>query len=255
MLNKDLGSIDNFSFWGLVGSVDFKSHDKETTILEIENDKDVAIEVDKHCCTIRNSKIEVNNSSFIDIRINNSRLVIDKKGIHFNSEKMTKDQLEDIKVNITITLPKTQLKKVDISSPLLVKATDLGGNVTFDLSSNTKLELSNIDKVNIDASGQCEISAIDIPDIYIDCSGQSNIELKNISKLTTDLSGVSEIYVQNKDIIQKLVVDCSGISNFTINSKVDKCELDLSGLSKISFSDKPNHLELEKSGISEVTYL
>ncbi|MNM76031.1 hypothetical protein D3C81_878340 [compost metagenome] len=135
-----------------------------------------------------------------------------------------------------IFVPKNQIDSIDISGVIKVNVDNISNSINIDSSGQTQITSSRISNIKIDVSGQSKAIVRDIEKLLGDISGQSKIDIQGakISKVGLDISGQSDSKIVS-DSIEELAADLSGMSKLTVYGEVKNKDIDKSGLSEITF--------------------
>lgn len=227
----------------------------ENNFIEIDCDNpEIQIKEENQRIIITNKDSEVDSTGDIKknsvfVCSNNGRIVINNNVI-INGNIIGSKVKEMPKAIITIQVPFDHIRYLDLAMAGVCQLEKISKKLSIKTEISTGLNVADIEKVSLDASGCTHALFKNIKVLNIDISGQSFIDVQNVKELEIDISGQSEIDIKS-DILTDVKIDASGMGSIQIESKVvENLEADLSGMSQLNVFGKVLRKHVDSSGMS-----
>ncbi|MNJ90411.1 hypothetical protein D3C87_80070 [compost metagenome] len=232
--------INSLDISKLSGRVNIKPHEEKEILIKTTNEDKIDVVRTGSTLKIKTKENEHSNKkSFLNIfGGNNSFKNTNFQGnIVINGQVFSGNNISELtEVDMDIFVPKNQIDSIDISGVIKVNVDNISNSINIDSSGQTQITSSRISNIKIDVSGQSKAIVRDIEKLLGDISGQSKIDIQGakISKVGLDISGQSDSKIVS-DSIEELAADLSGMSKLTVYGEVKNKDIDKSGLSEITF--------------------
>jgi hypothetical protein len=129
-----------------------------------------------------------------------------------------------------------------------------GFDVALDASGALKVSMGEIGALELDASGQCQVSCAKVAgDLSVEVSGQCRVDIAELAadKARLEASGQCAVSVE-RGRVHKLKVDVSGMVQMGLALTAQKASLEASGMSAITVDSVTGELDEDRSGMARI---
>lgn len=175
------------------------------------------------------------NNNSVNIIGNGNVVINNVNGVTIvNGDIISGGMTDNKQIDMIIGVPRDKIKDLDLSGTTKVTVNAISSFLNIDTSGQSDITVENVNKIELCSSGQSNVKIFNTKSVIMDTSGQSRIEVKSdsLDYIEIDTSGQSNIDVHGN--IESLSADTSGISNINVYGKVQKKQVYKSGISNVN---------------------
>ena len=173
-------------------------------------------------------KIEIYLNKLTELNLHGSSNVFITKNNNSDNNKL---EIPNLELNLN------NESKLNVNSDINTGDFSLNCSGVSEFKTNNLINVINVMKINLSGTSSVKLDKVETHKIKIKQSGTTSINCEkiNTNKLNANLSGVSQTNFNLKgNDIEKLKLDLSGVSSFSLKNTYKSSDINTSGISKFN---------------------